>query len=242
MNKILIALALLFLAQTIVAAQEFVFPTATDYPQIKTSGDKIEEFVPRGWTVVSRVSGDLNADKQPDCVLIVKAGDNRFLNKNDGLGAQVFDTNPRVLLILFKAQNGYRLAQQSNGFIKIPDAPTMEEPFQEATIKNGVLELIFQIFYSAGSWGMSNYTYKFRYQNAEFALIGADKSENMRNTGEYEDRSYNFLTRKVRIEIGNNSEDRPQKVRLRAFKFKELKTLNTLKEPFAWEIEPNSFI
>lgn len=240
MRKILTAVAFLCFAHASAAAQDFVFPTAADYPKIKKSAKTCEDFVPPEFRIVKKAVGDLNRDQQPDCFLAIKGGDARFLNENSG--ALAFDTNPRVLLILFKEKTGYRLAQQSDTFIRAPESATMEEPFEDATIENNVLQLDFQHFLSAGGWGAGRYLYKFRYQNNRFALIGVDRMRWQRNTGDYEDRSYNFLSGKVKTTIGNNSEERPQKTSRRAFKLKRLKTLNTFKRVFGWEIEPNVFV
>lgn len=244
MNKILITLFLLFNFAAVSPAQDFVVPAESDYPQLRKEASKCEDFVPQKWELVSKASGDLNRDNAPDCVLVIKGTDAKFRNKNDGLGADVYDTNPRILVILFKnaGKNLYELAKQSNSFIVMPDSPTMTEPFQEAAVKNGVLQLSFEQWSSAGSWAAAQTSYKFRFQNGDFVLIGADKTESMRNSGEMEIRSYNFLTRKVRIETGNFSSDKKGKVIWRAFKLDKLKTFDTFKAPFGWEIERDYYI
>jgi hypothetical protein len=245
MNKLLI---IPFLLLNFVAAfgqeDDFRLPTASDYPPLRKEADNCENFAPKNWEIVGKASGDLNKDRTPDCVLVIKGRDAKFHNKNDGLGTDIYDTNPRMLVIAFKnaAKNLYELARQSNSFIVIPESPTMSEPFQEAAIKNGVLQLSFEQWSSAGSWSMAQMSYKFRFQNGDFVLIGADKTESMRNTGEMEIRSYNFLTKKVRVENGNFSSDKKGKVRWKTFKLDKLKTFDTFKAPFSWEIEPDFYI
>lgn len=243
MNKVLVILFLL-LNFAVVSAQDFVVPAESDYPPVRKEASKCEDFVPQNWEIMGKATGDLNKDGAPDCVLVVKGKNAKFLNKNEGLGAEVYDTNPRMLIILFKnsEKNLYELAKQSNSFIVIPDSPTMSEPFQEVAVKNGVLQLSFEQWSSAGSWAMAQMSYKFRFQSGEFVLIGADKTESMRNTGEMETRSYNFLTRKVRIENANFSSDKKGKIKWRAFKVEKLKTFDTYKAPFEWEIEPDFYL
>ena len=238
MNKpsILRIALLLFVSCQFLVAQDFNRPQNSDYPNLPRSGTKIEDFVPQDWAIVGKAFGDLNRDKTGDAVLVIKANHGRFLNKHEGLGADPFDTNPRVLVILFKEGNHYRLAKQSNTFIIPPDSPTMEDPFQEVRIKNGVLEIDFSVFYSAGSWATSQYSYKFKFLNGEFALIGADRTEAMRNTGEMESQSYNFLTNRVKISTGNFTDDKKEKVRWQTVKIKRLKTLDTFKAPLSWKI------
>ncbi|HEX8248452.1 MAG TPA: hypothetical protein VF599_09795 [Pyrinomonadaceae bacterium] len=246
MNKVLVILFLLLCFAGVSAQQneDFKVPAESDYPPLSKRANRCEDFVPKNWEIMSKASGDLNKDRAPDCVLVIKGTNAKFLNKNEGLGTQVYDTNPRMLVILFKnsGENQYELAKQSNSFIIIPESPTMSEPFQEVAIKNGVLQLAFEQWSSAGSWATAQMSYKFRFQNGEFVLIGADKTESMRNTGEMETRSYNFLTRKVRIENANFSSDKKGRVKWRAFKLEKLKTFDTLKAPFEWEIEPDYYI
>lgn len=244
MKKLLLIISITLLNLAFAFGQDFNFPTDSDYPQIEKYGQKIEDFVPKNWTTVNKALGDLNGDKISDCAIVIKGNNKKFLNKNDGLGTPEFDTNPRILLVLFKnaVEKRYEIAEQSNTFIMIPDSPTMAEPFQAVKIKNGVLRIDFEIWYSAGSWGTSQSTYKFKYMKGEFALIGADKTESMRNTGETETRSYNFLTNKMSIANGNYDEKVKKKVKWKTYKIDKLKTFRTFVKPFDWEIEQDYFL
>jgi len=244
MNKAIIFFVILILLLNfqVVVGQDFIFPTNSDYPNLPKYGKSIDGFVPEDWKIVDKALGDLNADGGQDCALVIKANYDKFLNKNDGLGVDKYDTNPRVLIILFKDKNGYKIAEQSNTFIKTPDSPTMSEPFQSVKIRNGILDLNFEQWYSAGSWAASQYVYKFKFLNGEFVLIGVDKNESMRNSGDTESRSYNFLTNKVKITTGNFTTDEKEKVKWKTYKLKKLKTLDTFKEPFSWEIESDYYL
>jgi len=240
---------LLFLAillnASIAFGQDWTAPTDSDYPKLEKYGEKIESFIPKDWKTIGKAAGDLNGDKIPDAVLVIKGGDAKFLNKNDGLGEDVFDTNPRMLIVLIRnaLANRYELAEQSNTFVITPDSPTMSEPFQSAKIKNGVLQLDFEIWSSAGSWGTSQASYKFKYTDGEFVLIGADKKEFMRNSGESETRSYNFLAGKMSVTTGKQFDEKEKKtVKWKTFRIGKLKTLRTFAKPFDWEIEPDYFI
>lgn len=240
MKKLLLTLILLCGSTAIFGQDEFPMPKKSDYPEIAKTGAKKTDFVPKGWTIMGEAEGDLNGDKQKDIVLVIKGNDPKFITKHDFLGTNPFDTNPRMLAILFRENDGYKLVQQSNSFIAMADYPTMSEPFQAVTIKNGVLQFDFEMFMSAGGWGMSNQNYKFRYQNGKFELIGADKTDAQRNTGETNSRSYNFVTGKVKITSGN-FESNKEKVTWKTYK-KPLQTFDTLPEPFKWEIEKDYFL
>lgn len=243
MKRLLLVLTILLNPGT-VFGQDFTFPAEFDYPKLEKYGQKVEDFVPKNWKIIGKAIGDLNGDKTADSAIVVKGNNAKFFNKNDGLGNPEYDTNPRMLIVLFKnaVENRYEIAEQSNSFVIIPDSPTMTEPFKSVKIKNGVLWLDFEQWYSAGSYGTAEASYKFKYLNGEFVLIGADKTESMRNTGETETRSYNFLTNRMSITTGNFAGKAKSKTRWKTLKVKEPKTFRTFKEPFSWEIEPDYFL
>lgn len=241
MKKLLLTLIFLCGLQAVNGQENFPLPSAADYPAVAETGTKATDFIPQGWKTLGEAKGDLNGDKIPDAALAVIGTDSKFITKNEGLGTETFDTNPRMLIVLFGTKDGFKLAEKSNSFIAAADSPTMEEPFDSVEIKNGVLQVKQHIFMNAGGWGTSNYTYKLRYQNGEFALVGADITSVQRNTGEMESRSYNFLTRKVKIGKGRTDSDR-EKVSLRNFKIGKLQTLKNYPKPFEWEVEKDFFI
>lgn len=241
MKKLLLTLILLCGASAGFGQDEFPMPKESDYPELPKTAAKPADFIPKGWEIMGKAEGDLNGDKQKDAVLVIKGTDAKFVTKHDGLGTSPFDTNPRMLAILFWENDQYKLVQQSNSFIIMSEYPTMGEPFQAVKITNGVVQFDFEMFMSAGGWGMSNQNYKFRYQKEKFELIGADKTDVQRNTGEMESRSYNFVTGKVKISIGKTSSDK-QKVTWKTYKSKTLQTFDTLPKPFEWEIEKDYFL
>ncbi len=246
MTKILTLSFVLLFSLTISAqdGESWVTPKAADYPAIAQSGKNIADFVPKNFKVVKTVVGDLNNDKIADAAVHIIGTFKQFLNKNDGLGSEEYDTNPRVLIILFRDQASglYKLAEQSNTFVISPFSPVSTEPFQGMSIKNGVLKIDFELWQSAGGWGATNASYKFKYIDNEFALIGADRNDLMRNTGETETRSYNFLTNRVNISLGDISNDKTRKSRWKTLKRQSLKTMKTFPIPFEWEIEKDVFI
>lgn len=245
MKKLFLAIVLVFATQSAFAQKEFIFPTAADHPKLAATGKTPEDFVPQGWEIYKKACGDLNADKMEDCVIVVNGKLEKFIQKNDFLGTDPFDTNPHILAVLLKDKDGYKLALQNNKIAAVAEGPTASYPFSEMGIKRGVLEIDFEHFMSAGGWGASNTTIKFKQINGEFQIIGADKREFMRNSGEGENRSYDFLTKKIKTVKGNMMDDNPRKVkttwrRLPA-KFKA-RTLATYYGQDSWEIEKDYFL
>ncbi len=245
MKKLFFAALLLFAAQITFAQEDFIFPKASDYPVLKAEGSKLEDFVPKGWEIMDKTFGDLNGDKEADCVVVVNGTDKKFIQKNEGLGMDPFNTNPAILAVLLKDKNGYRLALQNNEIAHPPEGPTASYPFSAMSIKRQVLEIDFEHMLSAGGWGATYSTFKFKLIGGEFKMIGADKREFMRNSGDGEERSYDFLTRKIKVVTGNMMEDNPRKMktRWRTLPAKvKAPTLRTVGQSESWEIERDYFL
>ena len=187
----------------------------TDFPE---QGNKIEDFVPKHWSAIMKVDGDLNKDGLTDTALIVEQENPENISVteyNDTL-----NTNPRALLVLFKQENGtYKLAAKNDkGFIEPPkENSSLLDPLGEGdiNIKNNTLRLKFQYFFSAGSWYITNVEYVFRYQNSHFELIGVETNSFHRATGEETIVSFNLSTNKLETTMGGNvfeeKENNPKK-------------------------------
>ena len=187
----------------------------TDFPE---QGNKMEDFVPKHWSAIMKVDGDLNKDGLADTALIVEQENPNNISiteYNDTL-----NTNPRALLVLFKQENGtYKLAAKNDkGFIEPPkESSSLLDPLGESgiNIKNNTLRLRFQYFFSAGSWYITNVEYVFRYQNNHFELIGVETNSFHRATGEETIVSFNLSTNKLETTMGGNvfeeKENNPKK-------------------------------
>ena len=196
---------------------------AENFPQKAKS---INDFVPKGWKILKDengsnfiAKGDLNKDKLEDVAIIIEKNDKKNIKKNESLGPDELNLNPRILLVLFKEKNGtYTLAAKNDkGFIKSEgneETPTLMDTLSNISIKKNVLKITFNYFMSAGSWNTSSDTYIFRFQNNVFELIGYESDSYMRNTGEEEKVSINFSTNKVKSTTGGNmfedAKDKPK--------------------------------
>ena len=169
----------------------------------------INDFIPKGWKKILTANGDLNKDKLEDTVIVIEKEDKENIKKNDVLGPDYLNLNPRILLVLFKQKDGaYILAAKNDkGFIKSEgneDNSALMDTLDNIIIKNNVLKIVFNYFMSAGSWWTSTDIYIFRFQNNVFELIGYESNAYMRNTGEEEGTSINFSTNKAKITTGGN--------------------------------------
>lgn len=204
---------------TLATDEELITSVTEEYPtDFPEQGNKMEDFVPKHWSAIMKVDGDLNKDGLTDTALIVEQENPNNISVteyNDTL-----NTNPRALLVLFKQENGtYKLAAKNDkGFIEPPkENSSLLDPLGEGdiNIKNNTLRLKFQYFFSAGSWYITNVEYVFRYQNSHFELIGVETNSFHRATGEETIVSFNLSTNKLETTMGGNifeeKENNPKK-------------------------------
>jgi len=172
-----------------------------DFP---TKAKTVDDFIPKGWKEILTTNGDLNKDKLEDTVIVIE--------KDDVLGPDYLNLNPRILLVLFKQKDGtYILASKNDkGFIQSEndeENPTLMDTLTGISIKNNTLRINFDYFLSAGSYSASQTVFTFRFQNNRFELIGLDNNSFMRNSGEQEEFSINFSTNKMKTTSGRNMFD-----------------------------------
>ncbi|WP_429082640.1 hypothetical protein [Aeromonas bivalvium] len=150
------------------------------------------DFIPEGHVLFEKIEGDLNRDGQADTVLIIKGTDpgKRLVDEYRG----ALDRNRRGLIIAFKQGDHYALALENLACFSSEqeDGGVYFAPELWLSIDKGILH----IHYGHGRYG--DWSYKFRYQDAGFTLIGYDDSD---NRGPLIERmtSINFSTRKVLI-------------------------------------------
>lgn len=221
----LLLLILSFFVAGASSAQQF------SYPAIRSAAYTIEDFIPQGWMILDSATGDLNKDKLNDAAIVLLHKDSILWV---GSGGDTVTTQPRMLIILFQhSAGGFTLVEQNNTLIMIDDGNAYSDnPFQDISISKGILELQFHFMGTS----LTGINYKFRYQQNDFVLIGADRTSRHRASADFEQYSYNFLTKKRSLTKGND-ETGTEKTTWKNVNIPQLKTLKTLKEPFSWEVE-----
>ncbi len=234
-----------FLAVLIIAGYATVNGQSFEYPKIAGSKSSVQELLPLEWNMRDSVSGDLNGDSYPDLVLVLQYKDSVKVKKNvPVIGSETVITQPRILLIVFKNPDTrlYDVKEQSNTFILTDDNPNIEDPYQSVSITKGIINISFQLFSNFGSYSVTNTTYKFRFQNNQFVLIGADNYVISRSTLDFEECSYNFLSAKWSLKKGNEENNVKAKSSIYPLNIDGLKTFKTFMQPYSWEIRKNIFL
>ena len=127
---------------------------------------RITDFIPKGYKLFEKISGDLNKDGLEDCVLIIKATRKDGFVKNSF--DKVVDRNRRGIIILFTEKNGYKLASKNYNCFSSEneEGGVYYAPYLSIDIRNSKLF----VHYAHGRYGY--WEYCFRYQDSDFMLIG----------------------------------------------------------------------
>ena len=147
-------------------------------------GKDAVDLIPRDWSVLAEVRGDLNRDQVEDVAIVaaesVQAGGKRRL----------------IVARSSSSLNQYCVYFINDGFVPIASSPFMEEPFSSdgLRIDRGSLVISFDVFFSAGSWSSRSISYRFRFANGVARLIGYDSRTMSRDSGGESAVSINFLT------------------------------------------------
>jgi hypothetical protein len=193
---------MLKLAQFLVLALTTV-PLAAE--QVDPTLSQWASYAPKGWIVLEAVEGSLTGKAAKDVVLVVEENNPANRVANDGLGQPELNLNPRRLLILTKAQSGYRQIARADNILPSAgssDSPCLADPLLDeggVSIKNGTLELSLGYWLSCGSYGVTRRTFKFRHQAGRFPLIGAELLSYSRASGMGEEVSINYLTGRMKV-------------------------------------------
>jgi hypothetical protein len=216
------------------------------YPKIVKDSDSISGFIPLGWIIRDSVSGIM--DRKKVHVLVLQHRDTVALNKKVDDKICAVKTFPRVLLVAIKDSliGRFHLLIQNNRFI-----PTMNdvqfdvpEPFDKVSIEKDILKFKLLDNFAPRVW--YTYHYKFRFRKNHFTLIGADIYYNNGVTGDTEETSFNFLTKKGIdvVKPYDIERNRSEKTQTSSFDIKvnELRTLENMHEYKTWEVAPDRLL
>ncbi|HQZ95241.1 MAG TPA: hypothetical protein PLP21_02930 [Pyrinomonadaceae bacterium] len=186
-----VALAFIFLTALQLSASAQDERPGIKIDAIAKAGDKVGDFVPKGWKIEENVSGDLNGDGIADHALKliedIKSTPDEPADRNRAL-VLVFANNDGKLTRAAVSDKLLQCTSCGGAFYGVVDAPA------NVKIEKGVL-IVDQ---DRGSREVTETTYRFRYdeQPSMFILIGFDYTSRDRANGEVSSESTNYLTGK----------------------------------------------
>ena len=149
---------------TIMSREKNIQKKESFKPMVNNSPNELLEFVPKNYSILDTVSGDLNLDDIKDYILILKK------NGEDSLSDFIENPEKRPLLILLRNKdNKLQLARKNNNTVYCVDCGgMMGDPFMGVTIKNGYFSIEH---YGGSSWRWTRIiTYKYNKQENEWFL------------------------------------------------------------------------
>jgi hypothetical protein len=186
--------ALLALMPSVSRADEEDVPPIR-YPKVASAGATREAFVPKGWKIEQALDADFDRDGRKDVLLLLRMTAKRNLIRPDpdAFGFE-FDSNPRMLVGLLAVQDGYRLLFDDHKLIPRWDNPMIDDPLQKVRATPGGFIIKLEHFANAGTWWVVDATLRFRFEAGCMRLIGFDRVDSSRGSGEVIERSLNYLT------------------------------------------------
>jgi len=189
---------------------------------LKQQGTSAEQIVPKGWEH-SEAEGDLNKDGIKDLVVLAKSNFKENMQTRDD--GYEYNFNPYILAIYFgQAEGGFKQWKQYEDMFE-PDSEWTSVDVDIEITERGTLNISPDHFASAGSYGTSQTTYTFRFQNGDFYLIGKECTEMSRSTGEMTTVSENYLTWKRQTIEDNAFEEVKKKEKWEKMEKEPLKKL-----------------
>ncbi len=194
-----------------IAVITFLFPTASvaqdapvtfDRESIPATASKVENFVPKGWTIEEQIKGDVSADGVSDVLL-------KLIEDKPKKEDEFVDRNRVLVIAVADGKGGFRNAAVADkllqctscggAFYGVADAPA------NVSIEKGVIV----VKQDRGSRWVTETTYRFRYdeQPSMFILIGFDYASRDRANGDVSSESTNYLTGKRITTIGKGKKN-----------------------------------
>ncbi|EKD42092.1 MAG: hypothetical protein ACD_73C00333G0003 [uncultured bacterium] len=180
-----------------------------ELPTIPSAGKTTASFIPKDWKLKQKVTGDLNKDGLSDAALLLDAP----------LNAQG-EGGPRILVILFADPNGFKLSTADDTLeICATCGGMLGDPLQKFAIERGAL--VIDVY--GGSRDRWGYTFRFRWQNNDWYLIGLTQltADNLELTSQTIDANWSTGNIEITDMKQDNETKRKLTKKLPALKLKE---------------------
>ena len=167
----------------------------------------VKDVFPKDCDTICYLQGYLNDDDFLDLVLVATPRNpENMMTRSDGYE---YNFNEPVLAIYFgKDDETYTLFKEYPNTIPGPEDEFGFVTVGSETTEEGDLKFDIEWFYSAGSSAVDQNSFLYRYQDGDFYLIGSEVQSYSRMSGEAENVSNNYLTKKQLTTIFNMADDK----------------------------------
>ena len=168
-----------------------------NYPELPEKGSALSDWVPTGWLVKEKAKGDLNKDGREDLALILERKEPAPHRRGCGKDADTSNAPPRILILLLtRAEGGYQLSAVDTKIVSRADEGRIfGDPLEMLLVERGSVVLHH---YGGSAWRWFQ-TYRFRYQDTGWFLIGFTDGSNHNVSRLSTMYDYNPLTGKMEI-------------------------------------------
>ena len=228
-----------FLSFSVFARESFRFP------KIQYRINSFELAVPKGWHLYAKTYGDLNGDGLEDMAIIMEfdaeVSETRVYGDNH---TDLIEERqkPRILAIYFKDKHtsSYILSAQNNNFIlREKEGGVLGEPFKQFSINDNQLYLRFK----GGSIWRWEMGYTFSFLDNNWTLTNAINFYYNHTTGAFTERIFDFKNRQLFTNLGNlHQRDSANQKTSEILFFGKLRTFDSFKKPWAWEVMPDVYL
>lgn len=145
------------------------------YPNFKNEFYQINEITPKDWFIVDSLNFDINNDNQLDKIIIFRYRNNlsenqQIINYKGEIESHEMAFNPKIILVALNYNNRFKIINKFTRWILANDFGIgVSDPFIGIIFKKN----IFTLQYLTGGTLRTSLSYKFRFQNNKFVLIGA---------------------------------------------------------------------
>jgi hypothetical protein len=206
-------------------------------PRLTAEAANPQAFVPAGWRVETSVRGDLNRDGRSDLAFVLRTARAVTTTTPYGMSAgQPFDGSPRLFAAALATTGGrYRLAFQTHLLIPRPYTPIDDEwMFEEGSLRIERGTLVIVLSHLGSSAGAR--TFRLRWQDGAFRLIGYDFTDVHRYSHCTNTVSVNYSTRRMRTGFAPDG-GAPERERWRTLPARPLLTVDRIGDGMAFDPE-----
>jgi hypothetical protein len=233
----LAALAALTFSGPVAAQPEDLGLPPVTVPRLPAHAPGLQGFVPAGWRVVTSVRGDLDRDGRTDLAFVLRTARPVTTITRYGMSSgQPFDSSPRLLAAALATPGGrFRLAFQNDVLIPRPYTPLHDGwMFEEGSLAVERGALLISLGHLESSVGTR--TFRLRWQEGAFRLIGYDLTDVHRYTHCTNTISVNYSTRRMRTGFAPDG-DSPERARWRTLAMRPLLTVDRIGDGMAFDPE-----